>query len=198
MNMNMISTISKSMNPQTGKTKTRNKFHTSSSTTSNSNFTFPETAPLIFPYLHSLSQDTNTKQEQKFKEKFKSKSEFVSDYMDRRARAQYAAQNPDSFLSTGPKDKFTSRYADPSHPASSGNPWSLVTGGKFNPPMGTEFVSTRMGGGRGGFGGRGAGLGGLGAVLGGGRGEMGGRRSMGDMVGWFVYVEVTGKRSSGN
>ena len=37
--------------------------------------------------------------------------------------------NPDNTLSQVPPPTFTSRYADPSHPASSGSLISLVTGG---------------------------------------------------------------------
>ncbi|TGO87943.1 hypothetical protein BPOR_0194g00140 [Botrytis porri] len=83
--------------------------------------------------------------------------------MDRRARAQYAAHNPNSILSTGPKEKFTSR---------------LVIGGKFNPPMGKDFLAARIGGA--GFGGRCGRLDGLGTVFGGERSYSGGRRAQSD------------------
>ncbi|KAM0177352.1 hypothetical protein ACHAPC_008830 [Botrytis cinerea] len=175
--VDMTSTISKSIDPQTGESKTRNKFHTSSGNTYG-DFEFPEAAPLVFPALDATLANTGSEEEEKLKEKLKRKGNFVSDYMDRRARAQYAAHNPNSFLSTGPKEKFTSRYADPNHPASSGNPWSLITGGKFNPPMGKDLVAARMGGG--GFGGRGGGLGGLGAVFGSERSELGRRQAQSD------------------
>ncbi|TGO14648.1 hypothetical protein BTUL_0050g00430 [Botrytis tulipae] len=170
--VDMASAISQSIDPQTGESKTRNKFHTSSGNTYG-DFEFPEAAPLVFPALDAALTNMGSEGEEKLKEKLKRKGDFVSDYMDRRARAQYAAQNPNSFLSTGPKEKFTSRYADPNHPASSGNPWSLVTGGKFNPPMGKDLMAARMGG-------RGGGLGGLGAVFGGERSYLGGRRAQSD------------------
>ncbi|KAK6596585.1 hypothetical protein H4I96_09237 [Botrytis cinerea] len=149
--VDMTSTISKSIDPQTGESKTRNKFHTSSGNTYG-DFEFPEAAPLVFPALDATLANTGSEEEEKLKEKLKRKGNFVSDYMDRRARAQYAAHNPNSFLSTGPKEKFTSRYADPNHPASSGNPWSLITGG----------------------------LGGLGAVFGSERSELGRRQAQSD------------------
>lgn len=38
-------------------------------------------------------------------------------------------ENPNSVLSKSPKPTFTSRYADPSHPANSGSLIALVTGG---------------------------------------------------------------------
>ncbi|TGO36068.1 hypothetical protein BHYA_0136g00110 [Botrytis hyacinthi] len=170
--VDMASTISKSIDPHTRESKTRNKFHTSSGNTYG-DFEFPEAAPLVFPALDAALTNVGSEGEEKLEEKLKRKGDFVSDYMDRRARAQYAAQNPNSFLSTGPKEKFTSRYADPNHPASSGNPWSLVTGGKFNPPMGKDLMAARMGG-------RGGGLGGLGAVFGGERSYLGGRQAQSD------------------
>lgn len=40
-------------------------------------------------------------------------------------------ENPDSHLNQGPKPTFTSRYADPNHPASSGDPLALITGGNI-------------------------------------------------------------------
>jgi len=43
-------------------------------------------------------------------------------------------KHPESFLAQGPPEKFTSRYADPNHPASSGNLISFITGGHINPP----------------------------------------------------------------
>jgi hypothetical protein len=93
----------------------------------------------------------------------KQKGKFVAEYWDKRARAEYAAKNPDSVLVQGPKAEFTSRYADPTHPASSGNLVSLVTGGHINPPSlrelrgGAAGVGERGIGMDGGFGGRGMG-----------------------------------------
>lgn len=82
-------------------------------------------------------------------------------------------------MAQGPKPKFTSRYADPNHPASSGNIISLVTGGHINPP---SFGGGGLGGGLGG-GGRGLG-GGLGGVLRGrGLGMMGGAERGGGIGG---------------
>jgi hypothetical protein len=50
-------------------------------------------------------------------------------------------KNPDSHLSQGPKPTFTSRYADPNHPASSGDLIALVTGGKVT----SETLSSMKG-----------------------------------------------------
>ncbi|KAM3085687.1 hypothetical protein ACMFMG_002753 [Clarireedia jacksonii] len=154
--IDLTSMISKSINQSTGQSHTRNKFHTSSGN-SYGEFEFPAAAPLVFPVL----DEVDSQGEQKTKEKIKRKGEFVSEYFDRRARAQWAAEHPDSVLSTGPKEKFTSRYADPNHPASSGNPWSLVTGGHFNPPTLNELIQVGRGNGGGGFGARSGRLGGV-------------------------------------
>ncbi|KAJ5167516.1 uncharacterized protein N7482_006297 [Penicillium canariense] len=89
---------------------------------------FPEVAPLIFPEIDQLASDQDA---EKKLAKMKKKKEFVAGYMDKRAQARFAAKNPDSYLSQGPKPTFTSRYADPNHPASSGDPLALVTGGHF-------------------------------------------------------------------
>lgn len=119
-------------------------------------------APLLFLILDAASTSTGSENEKEPQGKVKIKGDFASDYMGR-ARAEFAAQSPESFLSSEPKENFKSRYADPNHPASSGNPWSLITAGEFNPPMGKDLVAARIDGGRGG------GLGGLGGLLGAGR-----------------------------
>jgi hypothetical protein len=125
---------------------------------------FPTTAPLIFPALEGLASSTST-ESATIREKMKQKGKFVAEYWDKRARAEYAAKNPDSVLVQGPKAEFTSRYADPAHPASSGNLISLVTGGHINPPSlrelrgGAAGVGERGIGMDGGFGGTGMGFG---------------------------------------
>lgn len=52
-------------------------------------------------------------------------------------------KNPDSALSQGHKPTFRSRYADPSHPASSGSLVGLLTGGHMT---GERLVQLRSGG----------------------------------------------------
>lgn len=49
-------------------------------------------------------------------------------------------ENPASDLNKAPKPQFTSRYADPSHPASSGSLMGLVTGGHVT---GDRLISMR-------------------------------------------------------
>lgn len=47
------------------------------------------------------------------------------------------AKHPDSILATSvPTPKFTSRYADPNHPASSGDLVALITGGRLDSNIG--------------------------------------------------------------
>ncbi|KAJ5311944.1 hypothetical protein N7508_002774 [Penicillium antarcticum] len=90
---------------------------------------FHEVAPLVFPGLDQLASDEDA---EKKLSKTKKKREFVSNYWDKRAQAEFATSNPDSHLTQGPKPTFTSRYADPNHPASSGDLLALVTGGHFS------------------------------------------------------------------
>lgn len=56
---------------------------------------------------------------------------FISDYQDRRAVARWSGQHPDSRMAKlAPSPGFQSRFADPNHPAGSGDFVALVTGGK--------------------------------------------------------------------
>ncbi|PLB49764.1 hypothetical protein P170DRAFT_409355 [Aspergillus steynii IBT 23096] len=103
---------------------------------------FRETAPLVFPDLDELARQSGDA-EKKLKEKH-SRREFVGDYLDRRGQAQFMMENPTSDLNMAPKPQFTSRYADPSHPANSGSLISLVTGGHVNPD---ELIGGRRAGG---------------------------------------------------
>lgn len=95
----------------------------------------PEAAPLIFPHLDTAAAEGGQEDEagkKKPASAFKKSGKFVSDYLDRRANAVYSAENPGSSLSTGTPPEFRSRYADPTHPASSGSLIGLVTGGKVD------------------------------------------------------------------
>ncbi|KAH8430969.1 uncharacterized protein LDX57_008631 [Aspergillus melleus] len=112
------------------------------------NLPFPETAPLVFPDLDELAVQSPDA-EKKLKEA-NSRRAFVAHYLDRRGQAEFVRfsilnsvcfvamgqlmvnqimENPTSDLNKAPKPEFTSRYADPSHPASSGSLMGLVTGG---------------------------------------------------------------------
>lgn len=120
-------TVSKGM---FGKLQSRMK--SSSAATS---FEFPETAPLVFPALDELAATTaeSPGAEAKKQNVIKRSGSFLTDYFDRRAVAKWAGDNPESNMANlAPKPEFRSRYADPSHPASSGDLLAFVTGGKVS------------------------------------------------------------------
>ena len=99
----------------------RSKFRSASGKT-HGEAELPESAPLVFPALEAATP------EQK-KNVLKRAGAFVSDYQDRRARAQFEYNNPDSRLNTGPKEKFSSIFADPNHPIHKGGSLNVLTGG---------------------------------------------------------------------
>jgi hypothetical protein len=119
----------------------------------------PEPAPLIFPDLDSLPENQ--------KKDARKKSEFMDDYFDRRAQAQFEAENPGSKL-IAPRKKFVPRFSDPDDPIYSANIITLATGAIGKVSRAAGLGGGRGGGvGEGGFGGKG---GGFGEGLGGGRG----------------------------
>ncbi|KAJ6088712.1 hypothetical protein N7486_009973 [Penicillium sp. IBT 16267x] len=87
---------------------------------------FPEVAPLVFPEPGTLGNQLDP--EEKFYQ-VKKKRDFIHGYLDKRAQAIFEAENPNSHLNQRPKPTFASRFADPNHPASSGDLVALVTGG---------------------------------------------------------------------
>ncbi|KUI55143.1 hypothetical protein VP1G_02571 [Cytospora mali] len=140
VNFDLESTVAKSSPGSNQGTfaKIQGRMKSSSAATS---YEFPETAPLIFPDLDKLastvSDDPNN--EAKKQNIIKRGGGFVGHYLDRRAVAQWAGENPDSRLANAvPKPEFHSRYADPNHPASSGDPLAFVTGGKLSTSMLTQ------------------------------------------------------------
>lgn len=65
----------------------------------------PEFAPLIFPNLDAAADVGGEGEEAKKKQNvFKKSSKFVNEYMDRRAQAEFAHDDPNSSLSV-PNDK---------------------------------------------------------------------------------------------
>lgn len=136
-------------------------------------FDWPETAPLVFPDLDALVDEGSTAKKQSV---MKRSGNFVGQYMDSRAQAKWAANNPDSKIANAaPKPEFHSRYADPNHAASSEDVLALLTGGYVKSP----WPSLGSGGGGLGGGARGmvGGLFGAGSraagLPGGGRGLLG-------------------------
>ncbi|KAF4984089.1 hypothetical protein FZEAL_628 [Fusarium zealandicum] len=126
--MDVTSTIATSLNPSSTSRKLYGKLRESSGKTYGE-VELPEAAPLVFPAL-----DDSTVQPRSTKEKMEGVQNYVRDYYDKRAQANFAGKHAGSALVQGPSPKFTSRYADPNHPASSGSFRSLVTGGYVNPP----------------------------------------------------------------
>jgi len=91
-----------------------------------------EIAPLTYPGLEDMIQRPQIKRDKSFKDRLMRNKEFVADYFDRRARAEYAGNNPDSALTkTADNPEFRTRFADPNHPCNNGHLISLVTGGKI-------------------------------------------------------------------
>lgn len=84
----------------------------------------PESAPLVFPELDKQIDQSGGKMKQA--------GHFMQEYGNRKARAKFEAENPDSRLNVLPQEEFASRYSDPNHPANSGNPIDFLTGGKTN------------------------------------------------------------------
>lgn len=91
-----------------------------------------EIAPLVYPGLEDMLQRPQIKRDESFKDRLMRNKDFVADYFDRRARADYAGNNPDSALTkvAGDTPEFRNRFADPNHPCNNGHLISLVTGGK--------------------------------------------------------------------
>lgn len=125
--------------------KCQSRMKSSSAATS---FEFPETAPLVFPALDELASATAESPgvEAKKQNAIKRGGSFLTDYLDRRATAKWSDDHPESRMaSLAPKPEFRSRYADPSHPASSGDLLAFVTGGKASAGMIREQVQEATG-----------------------------------------------------
>jgi hypothetical protein len=97
---------------------------------------WPEMAPLVFPLLDdAAARETEGAVAKKFST-VKRSGKFVEEYLDKRARAKWAGQNPESRMANSlPKEEFHSRYSDPNHPASSGDPIALLSGGLLQDPL---------------------------------------------------------------
>lgn len=98
---------------------------------SNGTLGWVKPAPLIFP----SPEEAAGQQEENGKKKKNVASragKWLDEYMDRRAQAKWIRKNPDLPMAASlPKPEFQSRYADPNHPASSGDIVALVTGGRW-------------------------------------------------------------------
>lgn len=124
--------ISSHMTPAEGKMKAFGQSMRVSSGKTYGELELPEAAPLVFPALDLVAADTSAEGVTK-KNRLKNSQRFVSDYLDRRAQATYAAQNPGSSLAVpGPEKPFASRFSDPTHPANSGSLIGLLSGGAID------------------------------------------------------------------
>lgn len=93
----------------------------------------PECAELIHPNIdQALTSNSFTQSEQTSLTK---NGVIINDYLDRRARTDFAAKYPLSKITaTLPQDsQYVNRFADPNHPINSGSIFGLLSGGTFDP-----------------------------------------------------------------
>ncbi|KAG7150176.1 Burnettramic acids biosynthesis cluster protein E like [Verticillium longisporum] len=96
-------------------------------------FNWPEPAPLIFPSADETKAVMCTKPDGKPKGGFDRGEVWADNFSDRRAQAKWMQKNPGfNVAASMPKPEFKSRYADPNHPASSGDIVAFVTAGKWS------------------------------------------------------------------
>ncbi|KAK0392112.1 hypothetical protein NLU13_1610 [Sarocladium strictum] len=96
-------------------------------------FECPETAPLVFPSAAEDYEVMVTKPNGKRMNGFDRGEQWINGFRDRRAQTKWNAKTPASQASaTAQKHRFRSRYADPSHPAASGDVVAFATGGKWS------------------------------------------------------------------
>ncbi|KAJ8107140.1 hypothetical protein OPT61_g9070 [Boeremia exigua] len=92
-------------------------------------------APLIYPGLDDMLERPHVQRDENTKARLIRNKEFVADYLDRRTRAEYAGNNPNSKLTKAAEgdnsQEFRTRFADPNHPCNNGHLLSLITGGKI-------------------------------------------------------------------
>ncbi|KAJ5784799.1 uncharacterized protein N7503_010011 [Penicillium pulvis] len=124
MSMDLQSTIAKATFRTDSLGRLERKFKRSDGKTYGN--MFPEVAPLVFPETETVGDQLDP--QEKF-HKIKKKRDFIHGYLDKRAQATFEAENPNSHLNQRPKPTFASRFADPNHPASSGDLLALLTGG---------------------------------------------------------------------
>ncbi|OHF01829.1 hypothetical protein CORC01_03020 [Colletotrichum orchidophilum] len=93
-------------------------------------FNWPEPAPLIYPNLECSAQKSDVGV--KKKNAWDRMEDWINGHSDKRAQASWIEENKGyPTMNLMPKPKFRSRYADPNHPASSGDLVSLITGGRW-------------------------------------------------------------------
>jgi hypothetical protein len=129
--------LTKSITPPTSSLNANLRNLRLSSGVSKGEMSLPKSAPLIYPALDVAAANaasTDQALPEKKQSVLKSSGNFIAEYLDRRAQAEYAGANPNSKLTGPPPSKqFASRYSDPNHPANSGTILGLLTGGHFDP-----------------------------------------------------------------
>ncbi|OBR11527.1 FAD binding domain protein [Colletotrichum higginsianum IMI 349063] len=99
---------------------------------SNGNFNWPEPAPLVFPAAKDPLTESGSDDCAKKKNALDRMEIWMEDMSDKRAQAKWADENSDKpAASLMPNHEFRSRYADPNHPAASGDLVALITGGRW-------------------------------------------------------------------
>lgn len=93
--MDISSTIAKYTSPGQGSFKTHLRNQKKSDGTTHGEMQLPLAAPVVYPALDHASEAQKGGW-------YKSSAGFVTDYMDRRAQATFADENPDSALATRP------------------------------------------------------------------------------------------------
>lgn len=108
-------------------------------------------APLIYPGLDDMVKRPELTRDESFKERLMRNKDFVADYFDRRAQADFAGNNPNTALAkaSGGTPDFKTRFADPNNACNNGHLVSLVTGGKVV-AQGRGILGVRGGGSSGG------------------------------------------------
>ncbi|KAM0271903.1 hypothetical protein ACHAQH_008927 [Verticillium albo-atrum] len=109
-------------------------------------FDWSEPAPLVFPSADETKDVMCTKPDGKRKNGFDRGELWADNFSDRRAQAKWVQKNPQFNVANSiPKPEFRSRYADPNHPASSGDIIAFATAGKWStrgrvPVQGTKDI----------------------------------------------------------
>ncbi|OLN93244.1 hypothetical protein CCHL11_07606 [Colletotrichum chlorophyti] len=97
-----------------------------------SDFASPEPAPLVFPSLDTAATGEGKVDGVKKKNALDRSEKWVDEYMDKRSQAKWVVKHAGNPAANAlAKPEFRSRYADPNHPAASGDVVALVTGGRW-------------------------------------------------------------------
>ncbi|KAJ4987843.1 hypothetical protein SVAN01_06723 [Stagonosporopsis vannaccii] len=91
-----------------------------------------KSAPLVWASMDDIAAATPSNMLKK-KDRFDRAGLWLDDHVDKHAQIRWTQEYPDHPLAASlPKPEFRSRYADPSHAASSGDVVSFLTGGQWH------------------------------------------------------------------